>query len=108
MSMVVNFHPWYELTEKQIIGEIGKRLKTFRLNQDITQKELGEMIGKGADEISKIENGKPVTMISFLRILRALNRLEYLDKILEPPTISPLRMRELESEKRKRASKTKK
>ncbi|WP_430972720.1 helix-turn-helix domain-containing protein [Sunxiuqinia rutila] len=104
--MAINFHPWYELTERQIIKEIGKRLKEFRLHQNITQKRLGEMIGKGPDEISKIESGKPVTMTTFLRVLRALNKLEYVDKILEPPKISPLKLRELELQKRKRASKT--
>ncbi|GET25836.1 helix-turn-helix domain-containing protein [Prolixibacter sp. NT017] len=103
--MRVNFHPWYELSEKQIIAEIGKRLKGFRLNQNITQQELGDMIGKGPDEISRIENGKAFTMITLLRILRALNKLEYLDHILQPPQINPLQLREIERKKRKRASK---
>ncbi|GET29408.1 helix-turn-helix domain-containing protein [Prolixibacter sp. SD074] len=103
--MRVNFHPWYELSEKQIIAEIGKRLKGFRLNQNITQQELGDMVGKGPDEISRIENGKAFTMITFLRILRALNKLEYLDKILEPPGISPIQLMKIEEKKCRRASK---
>lgn len=105
---MINFHPWYALTEEQILKEIGKRLKTFRLNQNMTQQEIGEMIGKGADDISRIEHGKAMTMISFLRILRALNKLEYLDKILEPPKVSPMQMLKMEEKRRKRASKPRK
>lgn len=105
---MVNFHPWYALTEQQIIKELGIRLKSIRLNLNMSQKEVGEMIGKGPDEISKIENGKAITMVSFLRVLRALNKLENLDKAIEAPTISPLQMLKMEEKKRKRASKPRK
>lgn len=104
---MISFHPWYSLTENQILEELGKRFKSIRLNLNITQKELGEKIGKGSDEISRIEKGKPITMISYLRILRALNLLENLDSAIKFPAISPLKMMELENKKRKRASKKK-
>lgn len=71
----------------------------------MSQKELGEIIGKGADEISRIENGKPITMISFLRVLRALNILESIDNAIKSPEVSPIQMMDFESKKRKRASK---
>jgi transcriptional regulator with XRE-family HTH domain len=105
---MLNFHPWYALTEEQIINEIGSRLKAIRLNLNMSQKEIGDLIGKGADEISRIEGGKAITMVSFLRILRALNKLESLDRAIETPAISPLLMRKMEEKKRKRASKPRK
>ncbi len=105
---MINFHPWYSLTEQQILEELGKRLKSIRLNNNMSQKELGDIIGKRPDEISRIENGKPITLISLLRILRALNKLENLEQAIKPPGISPVEMLKLEEKKRKRASKRKK
>ncbi len=105
---MINFHPWYSLTENQILVELGKRLKAIRLNLNKSQKELGDVIGKGPDEISRIESGKPITMISFLRVLRALNILENIDNAIKSPGISPVKMMELENKKRKRASKKRK
>lgn len=105
---MINFHPWYSLTENQILEELGKRLKSIRLNSNMSQKELGEIIGKGPDEISRIENGKPITMISFLRVLRALNILESIDNAIKSPGVSPIQMMDFESKKRKRASKNRK
>ena len=100
----MNFHPWYSLTEQQILEELGKRLKSIRLNNNMSQKELGDIIGKRPDEISRIESGKPITLISLLRILRALNKLENLEQAIKPPEISPVEMLKLEEKKRKRAS----
>ncbi|MBN1187728.1 MAG: helix-turn-helix transcriptional regulator [Bacteroidales bacterium] len=102
---MINFHPWYSLTEDQILSEIGKRLKEIRLNLDMSQKKLGELIGKAPDEISRIESGKPITLKSFLRILRALDKLENLDTAIQTPGISPIEMMKMEEKKRKRASK---
>jgi hypothetical protein len=105
LFFMLQLHQWYSLSENQVLEEIGKRLKAIRLNQNITQKELGELIGKGAEEISKIEGGKPITLISFLRILRALNKLEDFEQAIKPPGISPMKMMELQEKQRKRASK---
>jgi len=102
---MINFHPWYGMTENQILEEIGKRLKQIRLNLDISQKELGEKIGKTAGDMSNIENGKPVTLKSFIRILRALEKLENLDNAIQSPSVSPMKMLKLKERQKKRASK---
>lgn len=102
---MINFHPWYSLTEDQILEELGSRLQQIRLNLNMSQKDVADLVGKGKEEISKIENGKAITLKSFLRILRALNKLENLDKAISVPKVNPNILRELEENKRKRASK---
>lgn len=102
---MISLHPWYEMSERQILAVLGSRLKAIRLNLNMSQKELGDQVGKGADEISRIEHGKPITMISFLRLLRALNKLESFDNAIAAPEVSPLQMLKREQRKRKRASK---
>ena len=105
---MLNQHPWYSLTENQILEELGERIRAIRLNQNLTQKQVSELVGKGPDEISRIESGKPMTMKSFLRILRALNQLENIEKAIQAPRVSPMKLFEAEEKKRKRASKSRK
>ena len=40
--------------------DFGKRLRTLRKEKDLTQKELGQMIGVGRTTISEYESGKIV------------------------------------------------
>lgn len=98
----MNLHPWYELSELQLLKELGKRLKEIRLNKNLTQQQIGEKIGKDRFEISKIESGKPISLISFLRILRALEKFEDLDRAIDYPPVSPRDMMLLQERKPKR------
>lgn len=93
------FHKWNSLTEDDIIKEIGIRLKNIRIQRNLSQEELGRMIGKSKSDISAIENGKPITMKSFIRLLRYVDRLEQLDKILLVSTISPYYVEEKKKER---------
>lgn len=101
----MNLHPWYELSEIQLMQELGKRLREIRLNKNITQQEIGEKIGKDRFEMSKIEHGKPISLNSFLRILRALEKLEDLEQAIQYPPISPREMMLRKTHQRKRARK---
>lgn len=96
-------HPWYELTEHQLLVELGQRLKQTRLNLNLTQEEVGRRIGKDRFEISKIENGKAISLVSFLRVLRALEKLDSLDQAIPYPPVSPRELALLEEKKAKRA-----
>lgn len=51
---------------------IGARIKEVRKLQNITQKELGERVGVQTSQISKIENGRNLTISTIVRVLNAL------------------------------------
>lgn len=103
--MVKTNNKWLSMSDIHIISVLGKYIKEQRLVQNKTQANIADMAGVNRWTISKIENGEPVSLLSFIQILRALNLLEIL-KIFEMPTqISPLQLAKLEREKRKRASK---
>jgi transcriptional regulator with XRE-family HTH domain len=103
--MVNTNNKWLSMSDVHIISVLGKYVKEQRLVQNKTQANIAEMAGVNRWTISKIENGEPVSLLSFIQILRALNLLETL-KIFEIPTqISPLELAKLEKKKRKRASK---
>lgn len=51
---------------------IGEAIKNVRLQQNLTQEELGERIGVKKAQISKIERGYSITIPTMSRIFKAL------------------------------------
>ena len=61
--------------------DIGKRIQEHRLQKNITQERLAEMVVLSVPHLSGIENGK--TKFSFQAILRIANALELsMDELL--------------------------
>ena len=72
---------WLYLTEKEILREIGKRLKKIRLQHNLTQKELSKETGLSESAISLIEQGKSPRLESLIRSLSRLNRIKDLESV---------------------------
>lgn len=51
---------------------IGVSIKEARKSMNLTQKELGERVGVQPAQISKIENGRNLTIATIVRVLNAL------------------------------------
>lgn len=51
---------------------IGNTIKQARQSKNMTQEELGKLIGVQKAQISRIENGKNLTFSTLIRILKAL------------------------------------
>ena len=83
--------------------EIGKRLKSERLNQNITQAVLSERAGISRRTLVGAERGEPFTIDTLLSILRELGRLAQIDQFLPEPGISPIQLSKLKGKKRQRA-----
>lgn len=99
---------WIFLTEQEIINEIGMRLKQIRLQHNLTQSQLSEEVGLSVSTISLIEQGKPTSIDSIIRILIRLNRIKDLESVFRVTEDLELKMK-FEKAKlksvRKRASK---
>jgi transcriptional regulator with XRE-family HTH domain len=94
------------LTNEAIIQEISTFVKQTRLNQNRSQQELAELAGVDRTTLGQFEKGtRSITISTLIQLLRALNRLDVLSSFETLPTISPLKLAELEERKRKRASK---
>jgi len=72
---------WLFLTENEIIGQIGMRLKQIRLQHNITQKQLSKDTGLSVSTISLIEQGNSTSLDSLIRILIRLNRIKDLESV---------------------------
>ena len=93
------------LLNKDILFDLGKRLKQQRLNQNLTAKGLAERSGVSQRTITGFERGeKNISLINFIELLRTLKLVANLEELVpEIPLVSPLEMMELEKKKGKRA-----
>lgn len=92
------------LTDEQILGEIGTRLRRERLDRDWTLAEVAERSGVSERTIRAAESGGSFTMATLLSILRAYGILGRLDSLLPDAGPSPIQLADRHGEPRQRAS----
>ena len=61
-----------DVKERIEAWRLGEKVREARKAQNLTQKELGERIGVGEAQISKIESGRAATFTTISRVLKAL------------------------------------
>lgn len=78
------------LSDPEILTELGRRIRGYRVQQQLTIKELAARAGLTPLTIQKAERGENFTFRTLLRILRALGRIDLVEALLPPPAPSPL------------------
>lgn len=81
----------YEQSGNEIIQQLGKRFSSYRKRMRYTQKEVAEKSGLSIFTISTLENGSStgITMASFIKLLRAIDSLDEIEKLLPELAESP-------------------
>lgn len=51
---------------------VGRKIKEIRESKHLTQEDLGNLIGVQKAQISKIENGRNITIATVVKIFKAL------------------------------------
>lgn len=107
---VVVFSPMKRetLSDKAVLGEIGRRLQCHRLNLNLSQSEVATKAGVSRRALQKLEGGQSCTLATLVRLLRSLGRLDALDTLLPEPGLSPIQLAKLKGRERKRAGKRRK
>lgn len=80
----------YSLTDDAIMRQIGSKLKELRIIKGMKQTELSEASGVSVFTISAVENGKTSSMLIIIQLLRALEKLDYLNQFFQQQEISPI------------------
>ena len=92
------------MSDKSILGELGKRLQRERLNHNMTQIELASKSGVSVRSLQYLETGRACTLASLIKILRALGNLAALDAFFPEHGLSPVQLAKLKGRERQRAS----
>jgi len=85
------------LSNRQIVEEIGKRLKDLRISKNFTQKQLAENAGVSVFTIAQIENGKPVSFLLIIGVMRVLKLLDNLAFLFPEKQLSPIELLNLKT-----------
>lgn len=82
---------YYAQSGSEIIQHLGKRFRDYRKRMGFTQKDIAKQSGLSIFTISSFENGSStgITMAAFIKLLRAIEYLEEMDKLLPELPESP-------------------
>ena len=96
------------LNDKAIIEDLGIRVKQKRLDRNWSQAALAEKSGISPKTVQKMEQGSPVSLATLITILRAFGSLDDILKILPLKKIDPIALMNAKSNKKQRASHSRK
>jgi transcriptional regulator with XRE-family HTH domain len=92
------------MSDDAIIQYLGDFVRYHRLEQDITQKDLADKAGINRTTMSDLELGKRCQLVTLIQVLRILNKLYVFDLFTINHQISPIKLAEMEMNKRQKAS----
>jgi transcriptional regulator with XRE-family HTH domain len=93
---------WNSLSNSEIIFELGKRTKEYRIKKRFTQQELAERAGVSLFTIAQIEKGKSVSLFTLIAVLRVLRLLDNFETLLPEIEASPIEIMKSQGKKPKR------
>lgn len=74
------------LSPSEVIEDLANRLKQRRLARNLTQVGLAARSGVPLGTLKKFENSGSISLVSFVRLLVALDEQASLERLLEPNT----------------------
>lgn len=90
-------------TDQAVLAELGERVRAARLERNLSQQQLADEAGIGRMTVQRLEEGGSASLRSLIRILRALDELDGLRRLLPPPGPSPLEEARRQGRRRQRA-----
>ena len=80
---------------------LGQQIRNLRILRNMDQQTLSKQDGGALNVIKRIESGKTSTTKSLIKILRVLNRAEWLETLAPKVTVNPLQMTPQKSPRQK-------
>jgi len=92
------------LADDAILAEIGARIARRRLDLQMTQATVAEQAGVAKRTLERLEAGHSMQMSNLIRILRVLDELPGLDRMIPEAGPSPMDLLKRKGKPRQRAS----
>jgi transcriptional regulator with XRE-family HTH domain len=90
-------------SDETVLAELGRRLARTRLERNLSQQQLAHEAGVSKATIERLEAGNPIKSSSLVRVLRSLELLDSLDRLIPEPLPSPVERLRLQGRRRRRA-----
>lgn len=91
------------LTDEAILAELGERIVSRRLDLQLTQAAVAEQAGIAKRTLERIEAGHSAQLSSVIRILRVLDALPDLDRMMPQAGPRPMELLKHKGKARQRA-----
>jgi transcriptional regulator with XRE-family HTH domain len=91
-------------TTDELEADFGRQIKALRLRRNLHQIDLAKRAGVALGSLKNVELGKGATLGTLFKLLRALDRLDWLETLAPTVSISPLQMVKSHKPARQRAS----
>lgn len=79
-------------TTEEWEAELGQQMRALRLRHNLDQRALAERAGVSISALKNLESGKGTTIKTLIKILRVLDRVDWLETLAPAVSISPLQM----------------
>jgi transcriptional regulator with XRE-family HTH domain len=79
-------------TSHELEQRLGGRLRELRLLRNIDQRSLATRAGVSLNALKHLESGKGARVNSLVKVLRALDRADWLETLAPSVSISPMQM----------------
>ena len=87
-----------------IAAMLCRRLEAIRLSKNISQAELAREAGVSRSTMTRIADGKSISLDSFIRVTQALGLASHLAALLPDPGVRPVERARQAGKQRRRAS----
>jgi transcriptional regulator with XRE-family HTH domain len=102
---------WTDLSDTQVVEQLGTELRRMRLERNLSQAEVAKRAGLDRTTVVKLEAGRAATLLTVVQVLRAIGQLPLLDAFHQEPIPSPYMLAEAQEQylkkQRKRAGRKK-
>ena len=80
------------MTPDELAADLGARLRELRLAQDYTQASVADRAGISLRALRELEAGRGSTVLTMVRVFKALGAEQGVDLLAPRPGISPMAM----------------
>ena len=77
------------LRETEVLNELSRRFRQYRISYPLTQSELAEKSMVSLSTVKRFENGEDIGLIKLLQLMRALDIQEHLEVLIPDPSVRP-------------------
>ena len=90
-------------TSEELEQLLGARLRELRILRNLDQVSLAERSGVSLNALKHLESGKGARVNSLIKVLRGLERADWLETLAPTVSISPMQMLKRDRREPKRA-----
>ncbi|MBI4347820.1 MAG: helix-turn-helix transcriptional regulator [Elusimicrobia bacterium] len=80
------------LTPEELAAELGGNIRRLRLQRNVSQQTLSAQAGVSLTALRHLESGEGATLGTLIRVVRALDKQDWLHALAPRVTVNPLHM----------------